>query len=185
MREDIMLNILVLIAALIFGVILFKVLVDFIPKDLTKRRLIKGAFALFYWFWFIVFLNIPFHVREYHVLVPFENGDYFSFESQEARGETIIQFNYLVDGVVMPKFLWVNENFDEESVSISENGEVSIALDSGRELIHFVVEEDENMAKAISYERKTVADVMELGDSSVWYIYAPKQAVNDIIAFFK
>ena len=64
MKEEILLNLLVLLVCFGVAMLTFKVILDLLPKKMKHGGVIKATVTVVYWFWFVVLLNMPFYTYD-------------------------------------------------------------------------------------------------------------------------
>ena len=105
MREDLYSNLWIIVTCFGVALLLFKIILDLIPKKIKWSLYIKTGYGVVYWLLFLFLLNIPTTTIHYYNLVPFEGGKYYHLYEQEEYDLKSIVFQYEKDGVVMPYYL--------------------------------------------------------------------------------
>lgn len=93
MKEEILLIIIAFTLCLGVAIIIFKALLNLIPKKFKYAKILTIVSCILYWGFFIVVVNIPITSYEFYELVPFEDGQYIQLTMEEdASGSAIFQY---------------------------------------------------------------------------------------------
>lgn len=93
MKEEILLIIIAFTLCLGVAIIIFKALLNLIPKEFKYAKVSKIIYCIVYWGLFIGMINIPLTSYEFYELVPFEDGQYIQLTMEEdASGSAIFQY---------------------------------------------------------------------------------------------
>lgn len=104
MKEEILLIIIASILCLGVAAIIFKALLNLIPKEFKYAKVSKIIYCIVYWGLFIGMINIPIISYEIYELVPFEDGQYIQL-TMETDGSGSAVFQYQENGTTKPRYV--------------------------------------------------------------------------------
>ena len=184
MKEELLLNLLVLLVCFGVAMLTFKVILDLLPKKMTHGGIIKATIAVVYWFWFVVLLNMPFYTYDIYSLVPYEDGSYYRLTEDSEFGYKDVRFQYR-EGV----------NTVRESISISERDlvqhdvyEIGIYNESSDSLTRIInIDGDNSMDEDYLIAAKstiwTLLDLYPSREKEMWCVYVLADEFEEILEF--
>ena len=183
MKEEILLNLLVLLLCFGVAMLTFKVILDLLPKKMTHGGIIKATIGVVYWFWFVVLLNVPFYTYDIYNLVPYDDGSYYRLTEDSEFGYKDVRFQYR-EGV----------NTVRESISISEQDLVQhyiyeedvVEIDTynkNEDSLQRIIKVDEDYLIAVKSKTWTLLDLYPSGENESWCIHVLADEFEEIIEF--
>lgn len=183
MKEEILLNLLVLLLCFGVAMLTFKVILDLLPKKMTHGGIIKATIGVVYWFWFVVLLNVPFYTYDIYNLVPYEDGSYYRLTEDSESGEKNVGFQYQKNGAILREWINVSKrDLVQHNVYEEDINGVSIYNENEGSLEQ-IFKADENYLIAVEYKSWTLLDLYPFEGTETFCIYVLADEFEEIIEF--